>query len=314
MELHNNRDEFNQLVSLTARYINIPEAAVRKDYYIVMALDRLANSEYAESCVFKGGTSLSKCYPGSIERFSEDIDITFFPQVELSDKQYDRTLKKIESIMVGDANLEKIGAERNDRNKSSYIWYNNEDKDTTRIKLEIGSSVRPDPYESHELKTYIQEYLESTGNDDVIGEYNLHSVKINTLCIERTFIDKVMSVKRHAICGTLPEKVRHIYDVSRLFDREDIQAFLNDKSSLKDLLVKTKDTDSFYLEKRNIAKEYDPTGTYDFEKWKDKFDSVIKNRYESLHKDLLYTDEKQDFDKAIEVFEKLSDIFSSIGE
>ena len=58
--------------------MHIPESAVKRDYYIVLLLEKLGNSTYAEKCVFKGGTSLSKCYPGSIERFSEDIDLTFF--------------------------------------------------------------------------------------------------------------------------------------------------------------------------------------------------------------------------------------------
>ncbi len=52
---------------------------------------------------------------------------------------------------------------------------------------------------------------------DVICEYELEVVQINTLCIERTFLDKVKSVKRHAICGALGNKVRHIYDVTILF-------------------------------------------------------------------------------------------------
>ena len=34
------------------------------------------------------------------------------------------------------------------------------------------------------------------------------------------------------------------------------------------------DTDSYYLEKRNISKEYDPTGAYDFESWKHYLDEV----------------------------------------
>lgn len=29
MDLHKNREEFNQLITLTAKYINIPETAVR---------------------------------------------------------------------------------------------------------------------------------------------------------------------------------------------------------------------------------------------------------------------------------------------
>ena len=71
------------------------------------------------------------------------------------------------------------------------------------MKLEIGSSVRPDPYSKRVLKTYIQEYLEKQEMEDVIAEYELKEVVINVLAIERTFLDKVMSVKRHAICGTL---------------------------------------------------------------------------------------------------------------
>ncbi len=76
----------------------------------------------------------------------------------------------------------------------------------------------------------------------------------------------------------------------------------------------TKETDSFYLQKRNISEEYDPVGAYSFESWKQYFDDDIKNRYETLNEDLLYTSERQNFDHAIHVFEKISKIFSEIGE
>ncbi|WP_363316713.1 nucleotidyl transferase AbiEii/AbiGii toxin family protein [uncultured Dysosmobacter sp.] len=46
----------------------------------------------------QGGTSLSKCYPGSIDRFSEDIDLTFLG-MELSDNACDKAIKKIENVM-----------------------------------------------------------------------------------------------------------------------------------------------------------------------------------------------------------------------
>lgn len=73
------------------------------------------------------------------------------------------------------------------------------------------------------MKTYIQEYLEKEGMNDVVAEFDLQAVSVNTLDITRTFLDKIMSVKRHAICGTLLRKVRHIYDVTVLFERPDIQ-------------------------------------------------------------------------------------------
>ena len=84
MKLHTHPEEFRELITVVANEKHISESAVERDYYIVMMLKSLADSPYADQCVFKGGTSLSKCYPGSIDRFSEDIDLTFLG-MELSD-------------------------------------------------------------------------------------------------------------------------------------------------------------------------------------------------------------------------------------
>lgn len=310
MKLHEYQDEFRDLISIVANKLHIPESAVERDYYIVLLLKNLENSEYADKCVFKGGTSLSKCYPGSIERFSEDIDLTFLG-MELSDKICDKNIKKIETIMTEGAQTEKIGAERFPRTKSMYVWFVNEDN---KIKLEIGSSVRPDPYSKKTFKSYIHEFLEEHGADDDIQKFELAAVTLNVLHIERTFIDKIMSVKRHAICESLDKKVRHIYDVTRLFMLPEIEGFLGDKSELKRLIQATKETDSYYLDKREITKEYNPKGAYDFDSWKQYFTSQIRSRYETLHKDLLYTDEQQKFDDALYAFSEINKIFTEIGE
>lgn len=223
MNLHEHKEDFEQLIAIVANYIGIPDDSVRRDYYIVKMLQNLQKSEYADICVFKGGTSLSKCYPGLINRFSEDIDLTFIPVDTLNNKQYSKSLKRVEETISSGFQIEKIESERNDRNKSAYVWPENEDKNACRVKLEIGSSIRPDPFSKREMKTYIQEYLEKEGMNDVVAEFDLQAVSVNTLDITRTFLDKIMSVKRHAICGTLLRKVRHIYDVTVLFERPDIQ-------------------------------------------------------------------------------------------
>lgn len=314
MNLHKHKQEFEDLITIVANYIGIPVDAVRRDYYIVLIMQNLQNSDYAEKCVFKGGTSLSKCYPGSINRFSEDIDLTFMPAEDMNNKKYSKTLKQIENTITTGFFIEKIGTERNDRNKSAYVWPENEKKEVCQVKLEIGSNVRPDPFSKKSMKTYIQEYLEEKGMQDIIVEFNLQEVRVNTLDITRTFLDKVMSVKRHAICGTLPRKVRHIYDVTMLFKRDDIQDFLKDTEKLKYLLKLTKETDSYYLQKRNISQEYDPLGAYAFETWKQYFNDEIRRRYETLHEDLLYTPDCQNFDDAIKAFELINQLFTSIGE
>ena len=310
MKLHNFPNEFQELITIVAKGKHISESAVERDYYIVMMLKALAESEYADQCVFKGGTSLSKCYPGSIERFSEDIDLTFLG-MDKTDNECDKAIKKIETIMSTGAQTEKIGSERFKRSKSMYVWFSSPGN---RVKLEIGSTVRPDPYHKHFVKSYIQEFLEDHQFDEDITRFELTPVEINTLAIERTFIDKIMSVKRHAICGTLDRKVRHIYDVMRLYTMPDIQTFLEDHEELKRLVQLTKETDSFYLNRRNISVEYDPTGDYDFSSWRKHFDTKICSIYESLHESLLYTDEKQDFNLAIKTFEKIDKILKSIEE
>lgn len=310
MKLHENTDEFKQLITLASRQYHIPELAVARDYYIIHMLELLTKSDYGDKCVFKGGTSLSKCYPGSIERFSEDIDLTFMG-MDLSDKQCSKWIKKIEEVMTEGAHIELIPSERSPRSKSLYAWYGDKN---TRIKLEIGSSIKPEPYSKRSCKSYIHTYLETKGFENDIERLELCDIEINVLDISRTFVDKLMAVKRHAICGTLDRKVRHIYDVVQLYQMKEIQFFLQDKFLLKQLMQLTKETDSFYLNRRNISEKYDPTGPYAFYKWEKSFDNMGRSNYGNLHKDLLYTDEPQSFDDAVKTFEAIDALLKDIDE
>jgi len=316
MKLHHdeNNQAFEELIKLTSQAFNIPSNAIRKDYFVTLVLQNLANSRFIESVVFKGGTSLSKCYPNSINRFSEDIDLTYIPENNMSNNQISKQLKKIEKILVGQGQYEKIINERNNRNKSSYVWFNDQFKTVESIKLEIGSSVRPHPYSKKILKSYIHEYLENIDETQGIKTFELLEVQLNVLNIERTFVDKLMSVKRHAICGTLPMKVRHIYDVVKLYEMPEIQKFIDNQNEFKKIINLTKKTDSKYLEKRDIPKEYNPLGSYAFETWSHHLTKDIKSNYENLHNTLLYTDQKQGFDKAIEIFTNLNQRLVEIGE
>ena len=238
MELYDDQDEFFNLVQMTSEYKGIPEKAVEKDYLICKLLSNLAQTEYVEHCVFKGGTSLSKCYPGSIERFSEDIDLTYLPMVEMTKKALSRDLKKVEMTLIGDCLSEPINEERSDKNKSSQVWMQNMPRENG-IKLEIGAVVRPEPYEMRPVKSYIQEFLETRGQQQILDEYGLQEISVNVLDIRRTFIDKLLAVKRHAICGTLRNKVRHVYDIKKLMERVDIRDFLDDTAELKRIIKLT---------------------------------------------------------------------------
>ena len=75
MYLHKeNRALFRDAILLTSQRLEVSEDIVEKDYYVTLILKKLSLIEYP--VVFKGGTSLSKAFQ-VIDRFSEDIDITF---------------------------------------------------------------------------------------------------------------------------------------------------------------------------------------------------------------------------------------------
>ncbi len=58
---------------------NVSPVIVEKDFSVCWLLGILFESQFADSLVFKGGTSLSKVF-GVIERLSEDIDLSLSPE------------------------------------------------------------------------------------------------------------------------------------------------------------------------------------------------------------------------------------------
>jgi len=74
MNLHRDPEAFAELVTAASSELHIPVGIIEKDYYVTLALREL-NSRI-KGMVFKGGTSLTKCYQ-VLNRFSEDIDISY---------------------------------------------------------------------------------------------------------------------------------------------------------------------------------------------------------------------------------------------
>jgi hypothetical protein len=61
-----------------------PPHLLEKDVWVVWTLHHLFSAPYGQHLVFKGGTSLSKAY-GVIQRFSEDVDLTYDIRVIAAD-------------------------------------------------------------------------------------------------------------------------------------------------------------------------------------------------------------------------------------
>ena len=63
-------------LGVAADRLGRPAHLLEKDVWVVWAIQQLFGSPIGTNLVFKGGTSLSKAYQ-VIDRFSEDVDLTF---------------------------------------------------------------------------------------------------------------------------------------------------------------------------------------------------------------------------------------------
>ncbi len=98
MKLHENRESFKDAVVATSQLKGVAEIYVEKDYWVTFALYSIFSNEIGKSCIFKGGTSLSKCNH-LIDRFSEDIDIVLLKQGNESSNQLKNKLKRVTKIV-----------------------------------------------------------------------------------------------------------------------------------------------------------------------------------------------------------------------
>ena len=62
--LHDDIELFEQVIVRTSEKLNVELPIVEKDYYVTMFLKKIVEKQ--PDIIFKGGTSLSKCYKESI--------------------------------------------------------------------------------------------------------------------------------------------------------------------------------------------------------------------------------------------------------
>ncbi len=94
MKLHQYKSAFEGAIVATAQHFGISEIYIEKDYWVTFALKQIFTAETTRDiAVFKGETSLSKCF-GIIERFSEDLDMIVIKEDGETDNALKRKLKK----------------------------------------------------------------------------------------------------------------------------------------------------------------------------------------------------------------------------
>ncbi len=70
-----NQESKKLLFETASRKMKVSRTIIKKAFWVCVVLNYLLNeSKFKDYFIFKGGTSLSKCY-NVIKRFSEDVDM-----------------------------------------------------------------------------------------------------------------------------------------------------------------------------------------------------------------------------------------------
>ena len=221
MYLHEDKDLFREAVMSAATALGQPVPIVEKDYYVTMILKLL--SERAPACVFKGGTSLSKCHH-AIDRFSEDIDITF--SENLSQGQRKRLKNEIilsisEELGLPISDWEDTRSRR-DYNRYTFSYTPLSSYPTEALSagvmLETALGSIAFPTEQKTVDSLVYQFL-MRENADVVEEYGLQPFTMTVQTLDRTLIDKVFALCDYYLEGQIKRHSRHIYDIYMLMPK-----------------------------------------------------------------------------------------------
>jgi len=222
MLLHNDKELFREVIISTAEEFGVVVPIVEKDYYVTMILKLL--SQKAPDCVFKGGTSLSKCHH-VVDRFSEDIDIAFSNQLTQGKRQ------KLKNVTIAGISEEldlpiidwEDARSRRDYNAYTFSYeplegYVSEGRLIPGVKMEVSLAALSFPTVELPVESYVYQYL-IRENADIVDEYDLHPFTMKVQGIDRTLADKVFAICDYYIQGKTKRYSRHIYDIYMLLPK-----------------------------------------------------------------------------------------------
>lgn len=219
MYLHKDKEIFKEIVEQVAEETGRAVVVIEKDYYVTMILKLL--SQKLENVVFKGGTSLSTGFK-VINRFSEDIDITFDEHIGEArrKKLKNDILKNIsEELEMPISNWEET---QSDRDYNAYcftyesIWGLEDDRILSHVRLETALGSYAFPTEIVVIGSYIGDFLKRRDRYDLIERFALDEFEMKLQAIERTYIDKIFALCDYYMQGKSKRYSRHLYDIYKL--------------------------------------------------------------------------------------------------
>ena len=222
MYLHENPEIFKNTIIKTSEKTKLSSVVIEKDYYVTMVLKLIADkSVMLGDVVFKGGTSLSKCHK-VIDRFSEDLDITFTEHLGSKRRKklkYDVMKATSDELHLPIKNWDFIQSDR-DLNAYffdyTYLFEPTNEQIREGVKVETALASYSFPTDTMQISSFVGDYLAAT-EPNLVSQYNLEPFEMKVQSLERTFIDKVYATCDYYIQGKSRRLSRHLYDLHKIY-------------------------------------------------------------------------------------------------
>lgn len=247
------RERLNVLTQISRRTKMSPQA-IEKDWWVTIILKALFSMPFANHLLFKGGTSLSKCWD-LIERLSEDVDVSIdreylgfsgeLSKTQISDKLRRASCSFIRNILTHElkSQLTALGVPENiisvrvnitsvtttdpeiiEVHYPSVIQHN--DYILNRVLVEVSGRSMSEPHETISINSLISQSYP----DAIFAE---RSFPVRVVSPKRTFIEKACLLHEEfskEIQNIRIERMsRHLYDLEKLMDTSIAQAALQHK-------------------------------------------------------------------------------------
>lgn len=299
--MHKSTQDFYDTILILADRLNTSPAIIEKDYYVTMFLSAL--SKKVPNLLFKGGTSLSKCFK-IIKRFSEDIDITLDMQNQTQSNKKNLKIKIIEVCKELGFELlnEKDILSRRDYNKYEikYPISFNDIGIKQYLLIETVFMVKSYPAETKLATSMIYDFWKDNNDEFAIKKYEMYPFEIRVQTLERTFIDKVFALCDYVVSNNTEGHSRHIYDIYKLLEIVE----LNDK--LKEFVKDVRNSRKEHKHCYSAQEQYDIPSIL-----REIIDKRIYYKdYEKITKKVLF--EEINYEKSITALQKV--IVSKIFE
>lgn len=207
------KNQWKEIIETVAAEKHRTTQMVEKDTIQSMILSGMSKSEIP--FVFKGGTSLSKCY-GLIDRFSEDIDLSMNRRPTESEKRKTKaiTIGVTENIGLRLTNPEEIQS-RHSYNKYVFEYDSLFSEIPLELIVETSFYQAVYPVETHAVGSFIGKFCRDKKIELPIP-FEEAFVNMQVQSLERTFIDKVFAICDYRIQDMQDRDSRHLYDIAKL--------------------------------------------------------------------------------------------------